>query len=134
LRAFWVGAALCALCWTGCCCGIEEGENGGPVEPDPEPVHPLVGTWRTNGTDPDLGEVEVLLLLEADGSLRMTLLLTGGGQRSFPGSWELVEGELVLKGAYFRPDGESRVRWSIRDDGALVLEEEGREQVWKESI
>jgi len=62
------------------------------------------------------------------------LLLTGGGQRSFPGSWELVEGELVLKGAYFRPDGESRVRWSIRDDGALVLEEEGREQVWKESI
>lgn len=133
MKGLWLCAVLAALCWTGCCCGIEEGGTGGPVEPDPEPPHPLVGTWRTNGTDPVLGEVEVLLLLEADGSLRMTLLLAGGGQRSFPGSWQLAEGELVLKGAYFEPDGESRVRWSIRDDGALVLEEEGREQVWERS-
>lgn len=133
MKAVWLCAVLAALCWTGCCCGIEEGGTDGPVEPDPEPPHPLVGTWQTRGIDPALGEVEAVLLLEEDGSLRMTLLLAGGGQRSFPGSWELVEGELVLKGAYFGADGESRVRWSIRDDGALVLEEEGERQVWERS-
>jgi len=39
----------------------------------------------------------------------------------------------VRKGAYFGADGESRVRWSIRDDGALGLEEEGERQVWERS-
>jgi hypothetical protein len=133
LKRLWLCAVLAALCWTGCCCETEEGGASGPIDPDPEPRHPLVGTWRTHGTDPDLGEVEVLLLLETDGSLRMTLLLAGGGQRSFPGGWELTEGELVLKGAYFGSEGESRVRWSIRDDGTLVLEQEGGEQVWERS-
>ena len=37
----------------------------------------------------------------------------------------------MLQGAYFEPAGEQRVKWAIREDGILVLEEEGRQQEWE---
>ena len=96
-----------------------------------EPAHPLVGSWKTHGVDPSLGEVDVLMELEEDGGLRMVLLLAGGGRRSFPGTWEALGDELVLQGAYFEPAGEQRVKWAIREDGVLVLDDGGRQQEWE---
>lgn len=126
---------LAALLWTGCAPEDSAGERIVDAPEDEvevaEPAHPLVGTWKTHGTDPILGEVDVLMYLETDGGLRMVLMLAGGGRRSFPGTWEAQEDELVLQGAYFEPAGEQRVRWAIREDGVLVLEEEGRQQEWE---
>ena len=51
----------------------------------------------------------------------MVLILSSGGRRSFPGSWAFAGDELVLSGAYFSPDGESRVRRQVKDG---VLESE----------
>jgi len=125
LRLRWLGVALALL--AGCGSGDGEGDRG--VEP--APAEALIGTWRTEGLDETLGEVEVLMRLEADGRLTMTVLMAGGGQQNFPGTWAVEGGELVLKGAYFAPAGESRVRWSIGEDGYLVLEDEGgRRQEW----
>lgn len=99
-----------------------------PVEVDP----PLVGTWMTTGTDEDFGAVDVIMELRRDGTLKMSVALDGGGQLSFPGVWATDGETLVLEGEYFRPDNRSEVRWLIRDDGVLVLEDEnGRSQEWK---
>lgn len=124
-----------AVLLTAFCCGSEDSateEVDRSVDAPPGPEALLRGTWRTTGVDELLGEVEVLLTLEEDGGLHMVLLLSGGGQRSFPGSWEVNGDELVLRGIYFEPDEESRVRWEIREDGFLVLEEEtGKQQEWE---
>jgi hypothetical protein len=78
-----------------------------------------------------LGEVDVEMMLEEDGRLSMVLILSSGGRRSFPGSWAFEGDELVLSGVYFSPDGESRVRWQVKD-GVLVLEDaSGRQQEWQ---
>ena len=87
------------------------------MRPTREPVDPapgLTGVWTTSGIDETFGAVEVEMALEADGSLSMVLLLASGGRRTFPRTWELDADELVLRGAYFTPDGESRVRWRMR--------------------
>ncbi|MBT4980145.1 MAG: hypothetical protein HOM86_22685 [Gemmatimonadetes bacterium] len=91
----------------------------------------LHGVWTTHGVDETLGEVDVEMMLEEDGRLSMVLILSSGGRRSFPGSWAFEGDELVLSGAYFSPDGESRVRWQVKD-GVLVLEDaSGRQQEWQ---
>jgi hypothetical protein len=62
----------------------------------------------------------------------MTLFMESGGQRSFPGSWELIDDVLILRGFYFVPDGESRVNWSLREDGVLLVRDvDGVEQEWQ---
>ena len=102
-----------------------------------EPIVPieaeagLAGVWTTHGVDETFGEVEVEMTLGVDGRLSMVLVLASGGRRSFPGGWTLDGDELVLSGAYFEPDGESRVRWRI-EDSLLVLEDAtGQQQQWQ---
>lgn len=108
-------------------CGEEKGVE--PVE-EARPEAALLGTWVTEGVDAVFGPVRVHMRLEADGILAMTLFLEGSGQRSFPGTWSVEEGELVLRGAYFGAAGERRVRWRLQA-GNLVLEEHsGGAQVW----
>ena len=71
------------------------------------------------------------MMLEEDGRVSMVLILSSGGRRSFHGSWAFAGDELVLSGAYFSRDGESRVRWQVKD-GVLVLEDaSGRQQEWQ---
>ena len=83
--------------------------------------------------DETFGEVEVEMALAADGSLSVTLVLDSGVRRSFPGTWELESEELVLRGEYFAPAGESRVRWKM-EEVVLVLEDiDGRMQEWRRS-
>ena len=95
------------------------------------PAERLIGTWSTSGVHPELGAVEVQLTLRQDGSLTMVAVVDGGGRLSFPGIWELQGEWLVLRGPYFEPDGLARTRYSIRDDGALILEDEaGNTEVW----
>ena len=82
--------------------------------------------------DEALGSVRVRLRLEGDGTLAMTLFMASSGQRSFPGSWELLDDVLILRGVYFAPDGESRVNWRLREDGVLLLRDVGGvEQEWQ---
>jgi hypothetical protein len=99
------------------------------VENGPETV--LIGTWETEGVDAVLGPVIVRMHLRQEGILAMNLVLDGGGQRSFPGTWSVAGEELVLRGAYFGADGESRVDWSVDGRGVLVLRDgSGAEQEW----
>ena len=99
-----------------------------------DPASGLTGVWTTNGVDETFGAVEVEMALEVDGRLRMVLLLASGGSRSFPGTWELDADELVLRGVYFAPDGESRVRWTL-EDAVLVLEDAaGQRQQWRRRV
>jgi len=91
----------------------------------------LVGIWETEGVDEALGPVLVRMRLQEGGSLAMALVLEGGGQRSFPGTWSVDGDELVLRGAYFGANEESRVDWRIDAQGVLILrDEEGAEQEW----
>ncbi len=91
----------------------------------------LTGVWTTHGVDQTLGEVEVSMELKPDGSLSMVMVLASGGRRSFPGTWKLDTEELVLRGAYFTPDGESRVRWVLKGS-VLVLENSvGQREEWQ---
>ena len=100
---------------------------------NPEPVvatHPLVGTWQTSGTHERLGEVEIVMTLEADGTLRMVVELTSGGSVSFPGSWEVVDQSLVLRGVFFA-DEISEVSWALTASGSLLLTDStGSTQNW----
>ena len=77
-----------------------------------------------------LGPVRVHMRLEADGVFAMTLFLEGNGQRSFPGTWSIDEGALVLRGAYFGASGERRVRWGIAGDNLVLTDDSGAVQVW----
>ena len=119
------------------CCAACGSEANAPVTAsvqDPGESAPVVvGFWITRGVDETFGEVEVEMALAADGSLNMTLVLDGGARRSFPGAWALEADELVLRGAYFAPAGESRVRWKM-EEAVLVLEDaDGRVQEWRRS-
>ena len=131
----WVWAIvllLVSLAASGC-----DSSSKKPDPPDlgnnPEPVvavHPVVGTWRTSGTHERLGEVEIVMTLEADGSLRMVVELTGGGSVSFPGSWEAEDRSLVLRGAFFA-DEMSAVSWALTASGSLILTDStGSTQDW----
>ena len=99
------------------------------VENGPEAL--LIGSWETEGVDAVLGPVIVRMHLRQEGTLAMNLVLEGGGQRSFPGTWSVAGSELVLRGAYFGDSGESRVDWSIDGRGVLILRDgSGAEQEW----
>ena len=116
--------------------GADAGEgdgNGGPNGDEPAAeVNPLVGSWTT----PRPGETEIAftLTLEEDGSLTMVEHLDAGGQLSFPGTWVVEEDLLVFRGAYFQPDGESRVRYSIEGDTLALEDAEGSTGVWQRAI
>ncbi len=100
-----------------------------PIEDGPEVA--LLGTWETRGVDATLGPVLVHMHLREQGNLAMTLVLEGGAQRSFPGTWFVAGEELVLRGVYFGAGEESRVRWNIDEQGALILRDDsGAEQEW----
>ena len=112
-------------------CGDRDADR--VIESEEEVSRDLKGTWTATGEYGDLGEVEVWLTLEEDGSLSVVVVLDDGGRLSFPGTWELQDDLLVLRGVYFQPSGEARVRYSIRDDGTLVLEDEaGATEEWKQ--
>ena len=123
---------LVSLAASGCASSSKE-----PEPPDsgnnPEPVvaaHPVVGTWQTSGTHERLGEVEIVMTLEADGTLRMVVELTSGGSVSFPGSWEVADQSLVLRGAFFT-DEQSEVTWALTASGSLILTDStGSTQDW----
>ena len=121
------------------CCAACGNEVKTPVVVDAqdpgEPAPAVVGVWTTRGIDETFGAVEVEMVLAADSSLNMTLVIDGGARRSFPGSWALETDELVLRGAYFSPAGESRVLWKTEEEGTvLVLEDsDGRVQEWRRS-
>jgi hypothetical protein len=105
------------------------------MEPE-EPVvvgAELLGQWSSSGIEPQLGPVDVLLSLEEEGQLRLTLLLEGGGRLSFPGTWSLVGEELHLFGEYFAPQGSSRVRWTLDGDRLLLEDDQGQVQEWRRS-
>ena len=106
--------------------GCEKGDKSTYVD---TPVHPLVGVWTTERPDPE-GETRFTLTLEEDGALFMVEILSSGGQRSFPGTWEVDGEELTLKAVYFEPDGESTVRYSIDGDVLMLLDSNGSEAVW----
>ena len=104
---------------------------------DEETTHPsgpaalLVGTWSTSAVHDEHGEVEARLTLRADGSLTMVAELPGGGRLTFPGTWEVEGAELVLRGAYFQPEGVARARYAVTVDGTLLLEDEsGQTEEW----
>lgn len=116
------------------CAGCAEDAKPMISDPPAEPiavVPNLVGVWTTRGVDETLGEVEVEMTLEAEGRLSMVLLLASGGRRSFPGSWEIAADELVLRGAYFVPDGESRVRWRLEGMQLVLEDASGQQQQWQ---
>ena len=93
-------------------------------------AHPIVGTWQTSGTHERLGEVEIVMTLEADGTLRMVVELPSGGSVSFPGSWEVADESLVLRGAFFA-DEVSEVSWALSESGSLILADStGSTQDW----
>ena len=121
-----------------CCaaCGSEAKTSVVVDAQDPGgPAPAVVGVWTTRGIDETFGAVEVEMVLAADGSLNMTLIIDGGARRSFPGSWALETDELVLRGAYFAPAGESRVRWETEEEGTVLALEDsvGRVQEWRRS-
>lgn len=119
MSAYWLFAAC-------------DGQNA-TMTNEPEPAEEetgLVGVWTTRGVDETLGEVEVEMTLAADGSLGMVLVLASGARRSFPGAWFYDEDQLVLTGAYFTPDGESRVRWRVEQALLLLEDAAGRQQEW----
>ena len=91
----------------------------------------LIGTWTSTNVDRNQEELEFVMTLEEDGRLSMAEKRDAGGQLSFPGTWALEGDLLVLRGAYFEPDGEARVKYSLPDGNTLVLEDEsGAQGVW----
>jgi hypothetical protein len=110
-------------------CGAEE---KGPVESaeGDRPEDALVGEWETQGVDEALGPVRVVMRLEADGILNMTLYMESGGQRSFPGTWLLEDEQLVLRGVYFGASGQQRVRWQIEGMQLVLENASGAQQEW----
>ena len=118
--------------WAGC----GDGAAGTGLE-DPVPSgstaveQVLIGTWTSTNVDQNQHELEFVLTLEEDGRLSMVEKRSTGGQLSFPGTWALEGGLLVLRGVYFEPDGEARVTYSLTDGNTLVLEDEsGAQGMW----
>ena len=129
-RAFlWIalaGTALAQGCGTDAR-AVREEDSDGPSGASAQ----LIATWTTSAVHAELGEVEVLLTLREDGSLSMVMVTGAGGRLTFPGTWELQGESLVLRGSYFEPDGENRTRYTIRDDGVLLLEDDtGETEEW----
>ena len=119
--------ALVLLFGLGCGERPQEPELNNVSENEPA----LTGIWTTHGVDQILGAIEVSMELKPDGSLSMVMVLASGGRRSFPGTWILDSEVLVLRGAYFTPGGESRVRWII-EGSVLVLENSvGQREEWQ---
>ena len=107
--------------------GPEVPVPSGPTAAEQE----LIGTWASTNVDQNQEELEFVLTLEEDGRLSMAEKRGTGGQLSFPGTWALEGDLLVLRGAYFEPDGEARVKYSLPDGNTLVLEDEsGAQGVW----
>ena len=123
---------LASLAISGCKSSSKE-----PEPPDlgnnPEPAtvaHPVVGAWQTSGTHERLGEVEIVMTLEADGTLSMVVELPSGGMLSFPGLWEVEDQALVLRGAFFAGEV-STVSWALAESGSLILTDStGSTQDW----
>jgi hypothetical protein len=132
-KSWWIGLCL-VLVETVAGVGCGDGDTGkeapapsGPTTAEQE----LIGTWTTTTVDQDQAEVEFVLTLEEGGRLSMAEKSSAGGQLSFPGTWALEDGLLVLRGVYFEPDGEIRVKYSLPDGDTLVLEDEtGAQGVW----
>ena len=107
--------------------GSEDSVSSGPTSAE----QVLIGTWTSTNVDQNQHELEFVLTLEEDGRLSMVEKRGTGGQLSFPGTWALEGGLLVLRGAYFEPDGEARVTYSLTDGNTLVLEDEsGAQGMW----
>ena len=119
---------------TGTGCG--DGAAGtGPEDPVPSgptaAEQALIGAWTSTDVDHNQEELEFVLTLEEDGRLSMVEKRATGVQLSFPGTWALEGGLLVLRGAYFEPDGEARVSYSLSDGNTLVLEDDsGAQGTW----
>ena len=107
--------------------GPEDSVSSGPTAAE----QVLIGTWTSTNVDQNQHELEFVLTLEEDGRLSMVEKRGTGGQLSFPGTWALEGGLLVLRGVYFEPDGEARVTYSLTDGNTLVLEDEsGAQGIW----
>ena len=107
--------------------GPEDSVPSGPTAAE----QALIGTWTSTNVDRNQEELEFVMTLEEDGRLSMAEKRDAGGQLSFPGTWALEGDLLVLRGAYFEPDGEVRVKYSLPDGNTLVLEDEsGAQGVW----
>lgn len=126
VRVFWV---LWAMMLLGC--GGEGGGKGLDSDEEAPPLaeDSLLGQWASSGSDPLYGPVEVLMNFDAGGTLRLVLLLEGGGRLSFPGSWHIEGEELVLQGTYFEEG--SRLRWGFEGHLLRLEDAEGRVQEWK---
>ena len=91
----------------------------------------LVGQWLTQGTDPDLGEVHVAMILRVDGSLSIVQELPAGARLSFSGTWQLDDFKLTLKGVYFAPGGQRQVTCQITQEELTLKDETGNIQIWR---
>lgn len=124
-------AVLLAVCCIGC-------GNGDGVSPQPDPdMEPdktarLLGTWTTQGEDPDLGgAVQVRMELRAMGVLRVTVTPASGAALSFPGTWSVpAPDRLRLRGVWFEPDGDVEVRCEILNEQLLLTAPDGSQQTW----
>lgn len=114
------------------CSEAGEGMDDKVAANSPVSAQELMGIWTTTNVDEDLGEISVLMTLEKEGSLSMVEIMAAGGQLSFPGTWEQEGDHLILRGVYFKPAGEARVKFSIRDGDTLMLEDAtGKIEEWK---
>ncbi len=126
-------ATLLLLILTAIACGSnsQRKEPDRATDPELEIEHPLVGIWNAAGTHKRLGEVEIVMTLESDGSLRMVITLPSGGNLSFPGTWETNDRNLILRAAFFAPTEISKATWLVDGSGAVILTDaNGTEQKW----
>jgi hypothetical protein len=88
-------------------------------------AHPLIGIWTTVD-----GDIRFTLTLAADQSLFMVETVSDGGQRSFPGTWEVNGETLTLRGVYFEPNGESIVLYVLVGESLKLSDKGGADSVW----
>jgi hypothetical protein len=95
------------------------------------PEDALVGTWETQGWI-GAGCGAGAHALRGRRGIGYDVVYGERRAASFPGSWELIDDVLILRGFYSVPDGESRVNWSLREDGVLLVRDvDGVEQEWQ---
>ncbi len=124
------------LCWLGAlalaAAGCGQGDKGVQPEGEQSKSAALVGFWFTRGDEPDLGaQVDVLLELQAAGRLRVTVTQPGGASLSFPGTWALTDESLLLRGVWFKPDGEVEVACEVRGTALILTAADGSAQTWE---
>lgn len=109
------------------------GDEGQPTEAPPAGDEAaLIGTWVTEGEDPQLGaNVDVTMDLMESGALRVTVSQPGGASLSFPGSWSLEVDRLHLRGVWFQPDGEVEVRVELEPGQMILHASDGSSQTWQ---